>query len=213
MKRRLGIAFDILILALGMNIQPSYSYDGMFGSPPDMFGGPEEGEEAPEFQLKTLDGQPAHLSDYLEKGPVVLEFGSYTCPIFRQRHPAMERLRAQYSDQVSFLTIYTLEAHPKGDVCPYIGREWVTDSNEEEGILYRQPLQESEREELAKKAQADVGLHTLVALDDMENSTWKAYGGAPNSAYLIGRDGRVRLRQGWFEPEGLEQALTQEVAS
>lgn len=211
MRGLLRILFSLSIVMFWTSWSLSEAYDGMFGSPPDTFGGPEKGEEAPEFQLKTLDGQSVRLQDYLQKGPVVLEFGSYTCPIFRDKHRAMEELRSKYADQVFFLTLYTLEAHPKGDVCPYVGREWVTEPNEEQGILYRQPLQESERQDIAQKAQADLEMGTLVVLDDMKNSTWKAYGGAPNAAYLIGQDGRVRLRQGWFEPDRLGEALAQEV--
>lgn len=181
------------------------------GSPPDLFGGPREGESAPNFRLKTLDGRRAELAQYLGKQPVVLEMGSYTCPIFRQKHPALEDLYVKYRNQATFLVIYTTEAHPQGDSSPYSGREWVTSDNQRRGILYRQPMTESDRRNLADKARRDLGINVPIAIDDMQNSAWKAYGSAPNAVYLIGADGQIKLRQGWFEPNELESAMVREL--
>jgi hypothetical protein len=42
-------------------------------------GGPDLGQDAPDFSLKTLDGKKiVKLSDFQGKKPVVLVFGSYT---------------------------------------------------------------------------------------------------------------------------------------
>lgn len=43
--------------------------------------GPKPGSPAPEFRLETLDGDSLSLAEVRGR-PVVLEFGSYTCPIF-----------------------------------------------------------------------------------------------------------------------------------
>jgi hypothetical protein len=48
-------------------------------------------------------------------------------------------------------------------------------------------------------------------IDDMANSVWKAYRQQPNSAFLIGYDGRIKLYQEWFEPYQLEQMLLKEL--
>lgn len=205
--------FRSFIVTLGCIFALPIGLEAGFDSPPDMFGGPQEGEEAPYFRLKTLEGRTVELGESLEKGPVVVEFGSYTCPIFRERHGAIERLREKYGGRISFFTVYTLEAHPKGDVCPYTGGEWVTPDNEREGIFYRQPALESERRELTSTARQALRMQTTILVDDMENSTWKAYGGAPNAAYLIGRDRIVKLRQGWLDPEELKKAITREIES
>ncbi len=53
--------------------------------------GPHTGEVAPDFELLDLDGTPVRLRD-LRGRPVVIEFGSYSCPIFSDRVPEMERL-------------------------------------------------------------------------------------------------------------------------
>ena len=180
-------------------------------SPADEFGGPQKGEIAPNALLTRLDGREVELSEYIGKLPVVLELGSYTYPIFRQKHKGMEALYAKYGNEATFFVIYVIEAHPHGDICPYTGQEWVTQENKNQGILYSQPVNHAQRLELAKKAQADLGIRIPILIDDMDNSTWRAYGRAPNAAYLIGIDGRIRVRQGWLDPAGLKQALEYEL--
>jgi hypothetical protein len=49
---------------------------------------------------------------------------------------------------------------------------------------------------------------TVPALvDEMDNPAWCTYGPAPNIAYLIGSDGRVVEKQGWYEPELMRTAI------
>jgi hypothetical protein len=161
--------------------------------------------------LETLEGKPVQLQEYVGKKPVVLELGSYTCPIFREKHSAMEKLYSKFGGQAEFLVLYTLEAHPKRDPSPYTGVEWVTEPNEAQGILYRQHQTETERLSVAEKAREGLNIRMPILVDDFENSTWEAYGRAPNAAYLIGKDGRVKIRQGWFEPREFEEALAREL--
>ncbi len=72
--------------------------------------GPQLGQLAPEFTLKTQDGQgPITLSSFREKRPVVLTFGSYTCPPYRALSPGMNPLRDRYGDRVEFLSVYVRE--------------------------------------------------------------------------------------------------------
>ena len=94
----------------------AYNYDSFdYGSEAAEFErwlteGPRIGDLAPDFELADLDGNSVRLSD-LRGRPVVLEFGSYTCPIFSDRVPAMEQLAREHPD-ASFLVIYVREAHP-----------------------------------------------------------------------------------------------------
>ncbi len=39
---------------------------------------PKAGDMAPDFTLKTVDGEDFHLSEAVAQQPVVIEFGSYT---------------------------------------------------------------------------------------------------------------------------------------
>jgi hypothetical protein len=117
--------------------------------------GPHTGEAAPDFRLQDLDGVPVRLSDLRGK-PVVLEFGSYTCPIFSDRVIDMERL-AQRHPEAEFLVIAVREAHP-GEVTGH-------------------------HNTLAQKRQAarclaiEEGLRRRVLIDDLEGSVHGAYGG------------------------------------
>jgi len=192
--------------------RPGAGYDMDYDQPPDMFGGPQASAEAPDIVLKTMDGETVRISEYFGDKPIVLEFGSYTCPIFRSKHGKMEGLFRKYRDDAEFFMIYTIEAHPKQDLCPYSDREWVTDENRADGILYRQPVTEGDRHSVATKAVSGLDIRITMLVDDIENSAWYAYGKAPNAAYLIGKDGLIKLRQGWFEPVELEKALKEELA-
>lgn len=180
-------------------------------TPQDTFGGPGKGQRAPDAALTTLEGGPASIFNFIGKRPMVIEFGSYTCPIFREKHARMESMFRDYKHKVFFMMIYTIEAHPKGDVCPYSSREWVTEENENEKIFHRQPAKRSERLKIAEEARSKLNIEMPLFLDTMVNSAWNAYGKAPNAAYLIGIDGKVKLRQGWFEPDEFRKALEEEL--
>jgi hypothetical protein len=115
----------------------------------------------------------------------------------------MEQLYSQYKDRVEFFVVYVQEAHPTDG--------WQTDSNVEEGILFRQHQSYDEREEAAQSC--NIGLHislpTLV--EEMDNAIDEAYGAAPERLYLIGKDGRVVYHGGagphFFDLEELDGAL------
>lgn len=70
------------------------------------------GETAPDFTLQTVHGTEWSLSDHRGEY-VVLEFGSYTCPMFRRQISGMAQVARQLaSDEVSFVLVYQKEAHP-----------------------------------------------------------------------------------------------------
>ena len=115
----------------------------------------------------------------------------------------MEQLYSQYKDRVEFFVVYVQEAHPTDG--------WQTDSNVEEGILFRQHQSFQERDEAAQSC--TIGLHislpTLV--EEMDNAIDEAYGAAPERLYLIGKDGRVVYHGGagphFFDLDELDGAL------
>src|SRR5215472_14001503 len=60
-------------------------------------------EMAPDFQLESPDHKSSfRLSSLRGEKPVVLVFGSYTCPPFRREVPALNRLYDEYRDRVAF---------------------------------------------------------------------------------------------------------------
>jgi hypothetical protein len=70
------------------------------------------GELAPDFVLCDLDGGHVRLSDYRRRMPVVLEFGSITCPIVTGRAAKLDTLARDLEGQVQFLFVYSREEHP-----------------------------------------------------------------------------------------------------
>jgi thiol-disulfide isomerase/thioredoxin len=147
--------------------------------------GPRIGQAAPDFELSDLDGRAVRLSD-LRSRPVVLEFGSYTCPLFSDRVPAMEQLAREQGEAV-FLVIYVREAHPGENQGPHRSL--------------------AEKRSAAHKLALEEALARRVLVDTLEGATHRAYGGAWNPVYVIGSDGRVVLRQAWNHPADVAAAL------
>ena len=141
--------------------------------------GPGIGQEAPDFELLDLEGEALRLSALRDR-PVVLEFGSYTCPIFSDRVPAMERL-AQDHPEAAFLVIYVREAHPGEIQGPH--RSLV------------------EKWSAARRLVTAEVLARRVLVDSLDGAVHRAYGGAWNPVYVIApSDGRVVMRQAWNHP-------------
>ncbi len=163
----------------------------------------EVGQPAPEFSLKTTKDKTLSLAAY--KGNVlVLVFGSYSTPSFRQRISSLEKLAKDYSTRATILIVYTREAHAVG--------EWEVERNRDDEIAVEQHKTEADRKAQAKQAASALNITLPVMLDTMDNSMAKTYGLTPNGAVIIGRDGIVSARQRWFEPVGLRQQIDAAVA-
>ena len=162
------------------------------------------GQAAPAFSLKKLDGSLVQLSS-LKGRVIVLEFGSYTSPAFRDRAAAMEKLRNEYGLHAQFFVIYAREAHAKG--------EWEVARNKDNDIAIDQPRTYEARLDLAKKAKQELKIGTTVLVDTIGNDTSISYAAGANSAFVINRDGMIIDRQEWFDPSGLKRAIDEAIKS
>lgn len=191
-----------LILATGL-AQPALSQPG--GQAAEAFADapPQVGEMAPDFSRRNLEGAEMILGELCKDKPIVLEFGSLSCPQFRARAPQMERLAGALGDRAQCLLVYTLEAHPQDVNSPYANRVWVHPKNEDEGVLVDQPTTYEQRVALATKAVEDLGISFPVLVDGMDNAVWEAYGKRPNSAFIIDKGGTVSSKQFWCNPREL----------
>lgn len=156
------------------------------------------GDAAPEFSLRKLDGLSIQLSSFQGR-VLVLVFGSYSSPSFRDHAPQIDALRRQFGARADFLVIYAREAHAKD--------EWEVQRNADDDIEVAQPAGDAERRSVAEKARDRLRLSTPIAIDDMNDTTASAYGAGENSAYIINRDGTIAYRQNWCDPGSLERKL------
>ncbi len=115
----------------------------------------------------------------------------------------------RYSDVVHFIHVNVVEPHPSDpDPSPYSG---VVRDNENSRP---QPRTYGERVVLATAMATAVEGTQSVVVDGLtpagrNNPLWCTYGPAPNSAYLIDRNGVLRVVQEWVDVPALEAAIDQ----
>jgi hypothetical protein len=172
--------------------------------------GPGEGELVEDFTLFDLDGSAYHLQDIMSDGkPVLLISASYSCFVFRGKVDLINTLHNEYGDDMHIFVIYTVEAHPYGDISPYYGFENTGEQNFDAGVLVPQAETYGERKATAEEMIAELGLEATVLLDGPCNEWWINYGSSPNNAYLIQNDGLVYDAQIWLDryPEDIYSSV------
>jgi peroxiredoxin len=162
------------------------------------------GDPAPGFDLPTLDGgSRVRLSDFRGAKPVVLVFGSYTCPPFRNQVPQINAIYHKYKDRAAFYIIYIQEAHPSD--------RWQLESNIQADIVFSSPGNLGERGNVASACIRNLGIEFPALLDELDDSTEAAYTAWPDRMFVIDTDGIVTFKSQpgpWgFQPEHLEDAL------
>jgi len=161
------------------------------------------GAVAPDFKLQKVDGPTVQLSS-LKNRVVVLVFGSYTCPSFRGRASSIDRLTQELSTSANVFIVYTKEAHPQGG--------WEVERNKDENISIKQPTTLEARRAVAKQSREALHLSTPILIDDMDDTVTNAYGGFPNAAVVINRDGTIAGSQQWVEAVALKRIVDEAVA-
>jgi hypothetical protein len=146
---------------------------------------PKLGAAAPPFELPDLEGRHHRLDDWQGK-PVVIEFGSYTCPIFCGHNPAMERLAAEHPEVV-FVVIYTREAHPGERVAAHAS---VAD-----------------KARVARRLVEEEPIGRLVLVDDLDGTVHRAFGAVWDPVFVLDADQTVVLRRAWNDPSHVATAL------
>jgi hypothetical protein len=175
--------------------------------------GVQPNQPLPALSLVDLQGKPTSIADAQRARPLVLVTASLTCNVARRNQTDVNAVREHYGEKVAVVVVYTIDAHPKGDMCPYTGKEWVPKDNERDKVLVPQPLDLQQRLTLARQFSDRYAKGVTVVVDSMDNASWKALGEAPNLGLLVDRAGTVKLRQGWFERAGMEHAVDKNLAA
>jgi copper chaperone CopZ len=157
------------------------------------------GEPAPAF--KVLDGDGSRhrtLADYLAAGkPVVLVFGSCSCPRFLAACGPLEQLYQAYKERVTFLLVYIAEAHP-GQILAF-----PAENGGEELRIVPLVATESQTLDNLRRLVRLANLTIPAAIESPANSVNRDYAAYPNRLYAIGVDGKVAFK-GAPGPTGLK---------
>ncbi len=151
--------------------------------------GPKPGGRAPDFELRSLDGEKIRLSDFEGEKNVVLTFGSATCPFSAASIRGMNELHEDYEDHddVQFLFVYVREAHP--------GEKLPAHQSEED------------KREAAELFRDEEDVEMTILLDDLDGRVHRKYGKMLNSTYIIDKTGHVAFRSLWTKASVIEEAL------
>lgn len=171
--------------------------------------GPPVNTLAPDFDLAEVGAQHhVRLSDFRGKTPVVLVFGSYSCPNLRGSAEALNALFEHYGAEARFFLVYIREAHAAGD--------WQSTRNTREGIEVAPALTMEDKEGHAVMCERKLHLKFPALVDGMDGGAEAAYAAWPSRAFVIAPDGRVRYRTGLsqqdFHAGAMERALHATIA-
>ncbi len=177
---------------------------------------PKVGDLAPDFELMSADLQDTlRLSEFRNKKPVALIFGSQTCPPHSDGTVRISDLYKNYSDQVEFVPVYLQEAHP-------IDKWWLGESKTQQAIfrssgtlalMHRdEPLTMKDRKRVAASYAKDLFKNEIpVYVDTMDNLVGELYAAKPTRIYLLDTEGKVVYNPGFgpvsFNAERLAEQI------
>lgn len=145
------------------------------------------GDAAPDAGLLDPEGGTVRLSTLWSERPLVIEFGSITCPVFVHEIEAMDALAETWDGRARFVVVYVREAHP-GDERP--AHETMVEKTTAARVLVMRE-----------------GLDRPVLVDDLDGTVNRAYGPMPNGVAVIGTDGVIAYRADWCEPHQVDRAV------
>ena len=146
----------------------------------------EPGDVAPDFALLPVGGGERVRLSSLRGKPVVLMFGSYTCPPFRKRMPDMNTLYAPYKDRAHFYFIYVEEAHSTDG--------WPTESNQKDGVLFANAVSRDDRVKAGTACSSGLKIPFPMLVDEMDNRIGRTYKAWPIRVYVVDKDGKIAFK-------------------
>ena len=138
------------------------------------------GDDAPDFSLRTYDGSQVITLSELRGKPVVLVFGSCTCPPFVRSTSMINSLVKEYREDVNFLMVYIREAHPIG------GREVPNNQYQ-----VNAPTTLSQRCELAEDFDDRIEMQMPIVVDTINDTVADVYAPWPNRMVVVDGSGKI----------------------
>ncbi len=168
--------------------------------------GPKLYQNAPSFELTAVaTHERISLQRFRGKSPIVLVFGSYSCPNFRDAAPALISMYRRYAARVPFLLVYIREAHA--------GEDWQSTRNTRDNVALPPAATFGEKHDHATMCSRKLHLPFPAAVDGMDGAVEQAYNAWPSRAFVIDDNGRViystRLTELDFRPAEMEHVLRQ----
>ena len=146
------------------------------------------GDLFPPFELVTTSGDRLDNDMAFHDKPVLLIFGSMTCPMTASAAPSVQELYDEFGDHVDFIMLYVREAHP--------------------GENYRQAESMEEKLEHARTLKEFYDIQWTVAADNLDGDLHRALDPKPNSAFLMNKEGTILFRSLWAaDHDALREAL------
>ncbi len=146
------------------------------------------GDSFPSFELLTTNGDRLVNNDVFGHKPVLLIFGSMTCPMTASAAPSVQELYDEFGDRIDFIMLYVREAHP--------------------GEHFTQSETMEEKLEHARALKKFYDIQWTVAADNIDGDLHRALDPKPNAAFLINSEGIILFRSLWAaDQDALHQAL------
>ena len=77
-------------------------------------------DKAPDFKLENMKGKQVKLSEFLEKGPVILDFWATWCEPCKKELPTLSKIQDSYKDSITVITISCDKPRKKDKAKAYI---------------------------------------------------------------------------------------------
>ncbi len=157
----------------------------------------KNGDLAPDFTLKDVTGKKSVTLSGLKGKPVVLVFGSCTCPPFVSTAESTGQLYASYKDRAHFYMIYVREAHPTDG--------WVIQGNK---FQIKSPETDDDRRKIAQNFVEKIKVSMPVLVDGIDDKVEKTYACWPNRMYVLDAQGKI-VDKGSAGPRGVSGSMRQ----
>ncbi len=146
------------------------------------------GDPFPQFELPTTDGRRIRRDDFVGKRPLLVVFGSKSCPLTVSSIEPLMQLHQKFGRDIEFVTLNVREAHP--------------------GEYNTQPMNYDQKLSHARELQTRYEIPWVVAVDDIDGTLHRALDTKPNAAYLMDKHGKIAFRTLFAgDDTALEQAL------